>query len=116
MIVAVATAIAMPLGTLVAVYLREFAGPEAARKIRLWLDLMNGLPSIVIGLFVFGLLVKSSFLGFGHPERLGRRRIALVDRDAAARLADDHGGSRARARTTSARRVIRSEYRSGGPS
>lgn len=57
LIVALATAIAMPLGILVALYLAEFAGERAARSIRHALDLMNGLPSIIIGLFIFGLLV-----------------------------------------------------------
>jgi phosphate transport system permease protein len=58
LIVLVATAIAMPLGVLVALYLTEFAGPRAAGQIRLTLDLLNGLPSIIIGLFVFGLIVE----------------------------------------------------------
>ena len=57
LIVALATAIAAPFGILVALYLTEFAGDRAARSIRLALDLMNGLPSIIVGLFVFGLLV-----------------------------------------------------------
>jgi phosphate transport system permease protein len=57
-IVAIATAIAMPLGVLVALYLTEFAGGFAGRSVRLALDLMNGLPSIIVGLFVFGLLVE----------------------------------------------------------
>jgi phosphate transport system permease protein len=57
-IVAIAAAIAMPTGVLVALYLTEFARGRAAGAIRTTLDLMNGLPSIIIGLFVFGLLVK----------------------------------------------------------
>ena len=57
LIVGIATAIAMPTGVLVAIFLTEFAGPRAGRFIRLALDVLNGLPSIVIGLFVFGLLV-----------------------------------------------------------
>src|SRR5207302_1191658 len=44
-IVALATAIAMPLGVLVAIYLTEFAGPRGGGPIRLVLDVMNGLPS-----------------------------------------------------------------------
>jgi phosphate transport system permease protein len=67
LIVLLATAIAMPLGVLVALYLTEFAGGLADRPIRLTLDLMNGLPSIIVGLFVFGLLVygktQSAFAG-----------------------------------------------------
>ena len=66
-IVAISTAIAMPIGILVALYLTEFAGARLARLVRLALDLINGLPSIVLGLFVFGLLVvghhQSAFAG-----------------------------------------------------
>jgi len=57
-IVAIATMIAMPVGVLVALFLTEFAGRRTTHLIRLTLDLMNGLPSIIIGLFVFGLLVN----------------------------------------------------------
>jgi phosphate transport system permease protein len=67
LIVAVATAIAMPLGVLVAFFVTEFAGARVAAASRLTLDLLNGLPSIIIGLFVFGLLVdhqkQSGFAG-----------------------------------------------------
>jgi phosphate transport system permease protein len=62
-----ATLMAMPLGILIALYMTEFAGKRSANAIRLFLDLVNGLPSIVIGLFVFGLLVvghhQSGFAG-----------------------------------------------------
>jgi phosphate transport system permease protein len=66
-LVGLATAIAMPIGILAALYVTEFAGLWSARTIRLGLDLMNGLPTIIIGLFVFGLLVvghhQSGFAG-----------------------------------------------------
>jgi phosphate transport system permease protein len=58
LIALIATAIAMPIGVLIALYLTEFSGGRAARAIQATLDLMNGLPSIIVGLFVFGLLVK----------------------------------------------------------
>jgi phosphate transport system permease protein len=57
MMVAVATAIALPFGLLIAVFLTEFASPRVAGSIRLALDLLYGLPSIVIALFLYGLLV-----------------------------------------------------------
>jgi phosphate transport system permease protein len=67
LLVAVATAIAMPIAVLVALYMTEFAGSRSARAVRLALDLLNGLPSIVVGLFAFGLLVvghhQSGFAG-----------------------------------------------------
>lgn len=58
LIVLVATLIAMPIGVLTAIYLTEFSGAPAARSIRATLDLMNGLPSIIVGLFAFALLVN----------------------------------------------------------
>jgi phosphate transport system permease protein len=56
--VAIATAIAMPLGVLIALFLTEFSGARIAGPIRLTLDLMNGLPSIIIALFVVQMIVK----------------------------------------------------------
>ncbi len=56
-IVGLGMVIAMPLGVLIALFLTEYAGNRAAGPIRLTLDLMNGIPSIIIGLFIFGLLV-----------------------------------------------------------
>jgi len=61
-LVGVATAIALPLGVLIAVFLEEFASPSVRAPIQLAIDLLNGLPSIIIGVFVFGLLV------YGHPQ------------------------------------------------
>ena len=66
-IVALAAVIATPVGILVALYLTEFAGRRTASAIRLALDLLNGMPTILIGLFIFGLLVvghhQSGFAG-----------------------------------------------------
>lgn len=57
-IVAIATAMAAPLGVLIALFLTEFAGSRAAGPIKTVLDLTNGLPSIVLALFVFALIVE----------------------------------------------------------
>jgi len=81
LIVAVATAIAMPLGILVAIYLTEFAGSRMAGPIRLALDLMNGLPSIIIGLFVFGILVNHRHQsGFAGSVALAIIELPLIAR------------------------------------
>ena len=56
-IVAMATALALPVGVLIGIYLTEFAPRALARPIQLVLDVLNGLPTIITGLFVFGLLV-----------------------------------------------------------
>lgn len=56
-LVAVAAAIALPLGVLIAVYVSEFASPKIGVVVRTALDVLNGVPSIVIGIFIYGLLV-----------------------------------------------------------
>jgi phosphate transport system permease protein len=48
--------IATPVGVLTALYLTEFAGPRLSGAVSMLLDLMNGLPTIVTAVFVFGLL------------------------------------------------------------
>ena len=53
----VATLIAMPIGVLIALFLTEYAGARGVHSMKLILDLLNGLPSIVLGVFVFALLV-----------------------------------------------------------
>jgi phosphate transport system permease protein len=61
-LVGIATAIALPIGVSIAVFLEEFASPALRAPIQLAVDLLNGLPSIIIGVFVFALLV------YGHPQ------------------------------------------------
>ncbi len=56
-IVGFATAMTLPVGILVAVYLNEFARPAVRNAVSLTLDVLNGIPAIVIGVFVFGLIV-----------------------------------------------------------
>jgi phosphate transport system permease protein len=56
-IVGLATFMTLPVGILVALYLSEFARPAVRNVVSLALDVLNGIPSIVIGVFVFGLLV-----------------------------------------------------------
>jgi phosphate transport system permease protein len=68
----IATLIAMPIAVLIALYTTEFAKGKPAAAIKLALDVMNGLPSIIIGLFVFGLLV------YGHQQSGFAASIALA--------------------------------------
>lgn len=61
-IVAIATLMALPTGILVALYLIEFAPPAVRNIVSIALDVLNGVPAIVIGIFVYGLFV----LGHGQ--------------------------------------------------
>lgn len=56
-IVGLATAMALPFGILIAVYVNEFAARPVRTAVGLTLDVLNGVPAIVIGFFVFGLIV-----------------------------------------------------------
>ncbi|HEV7132293.1 MAG TPA: phosphate ABC transporter permease PstA [Gaiellaceae bacterium] len=73
-IVALATAMALPVGILVAVYLMEFARPALRTAVSLTLDVLNGVPAIVIGIFVYGLLV----LGHGQSGYAGSFALACI--------------------------------------
>jgi phosphate transport system permease protein len=71
-IVGIATLIALPLGVLVAIYISELAPPRLARASRLALDITNGIPTIVIGIFVFTMLVAA------HGESALAASLALA--------------------------------------
>jgi phosphate transport system permease protein len=80
-IVLIATAIAMPLGILIALFLTEFAKPAIANSVRLTLDLINGLPSIVIAVFIFGVLVAGHHgSGFAAGAALAIIELPLIAR------------------------------------
>jgi phosphate transport system permease protein len=72
LIVGMATGIALPLGVLIAIYLTEFAHPKVGGGIQLALDVLNGLPTIVTGIFVYGLLV------IGHTQSAYAGAVALA--------------------------------------
>jgi phosphate transport system permease protein len=73
-IVGIAALIAVPVGVLIAIFTDEFAPPKVGQAIQLVIDLMNGLPSIIIAIFVFGLFV------YGHPQSglAGSYGLAIV--------------------------------------
>jgi phosphate transport system permease protein len=73
-LVAIAAAISVPVGVLIAIYVNEFANHRVARWLKLMLDIMNGLPSIIIGIFLFVLLV----VGRGQNGFLGALALSII--------------------------------------
>jgi phosphate transport system permease protein len=64
LIVALATAIAVPVGIGVALYLVEYGkSSRFARVVRYFVDVLTGVPSIVFGLFVYIVLILSGSFG-----------------------------------------------------
>jgi phosphate transport system permease protein len=73
-IVGMSMLFAIPVAVLVAIYMSEYAGPRVATSLRLVLDVLNGVPAIVVGIFVFGLLV----VGHGQSAVYGAFALAIL--------------------------------------
>ncbi len=61
-----AALVGIPMGFMAGLYVSEFASPRAGAVVRYAADLLNGVPSIVIGIFVYTLVV----LRMGHFSAL----------------------------------------------
>jgi phosphate transport system permease protein len=84
-LVGIATVMAVPVGILVAIYLSEYAKPYVATPLRVALDVFTGIPSIVIGIFVFALFV----VGHGQSGWAGAFALALIMLPYVARGTDE---------------------------
>ena len=84
LMVALGAVIAIPIGVLTGLYLTEFAGGHSrlGSGLKLVLDLMQGLPTIVIGLFIYGLIVlpQSKESGFAGSVALAIVMLPLIAR------------------------------------
>jgi phosphate transport system permease protein len=74
LIVGMAMLIAIPFSVLVAIYMAEYAGPRISRALRIVLDVLNGVPAIVVGVFVFGILV----VGHGQSAVYGAFALSIL--------------------------------------
>jgi phosphate transport system permease protein len=59
-LVGIAALISIPIGVLAAVYLSEFSSSRIARWIRFACNVLSGVPSIIIGIFAYGVIVLST--------------------------------------------------------
>ena len=82
MLIGLASAIGLPIGIGAGLYLAERRGTRLANLVRFLADVLNGLPSIVMGIFAWNFLVRP----FGHFSALaggaaiGAMMIPLVTR------------------------------------
>ena len=85
-ITALATVMAVPLGILGAVYLNEYGGNgPLARLIGFMSDVMTGVPSIVMGLFIFSIWV----LHFGYSGLAGAFALGCLMLPVVIRSSDE---------------------------
>lgn len=73
---------AIPIGILSGVYMSEYAGTRLASAIRFAADTLNGVPSIVVGVFVYGIAVLPfrQFSAFAGGLALGVMMIPIIAR------------------------------------
>jgi len=91
-IVALATAVAAPVGIGLALYLNEYGkGSRFATVVRFFVDVLTGVPSIVFGLFIYITLVLTgvlgSFAGWKGAAALALLMLPIVTRSAEVVLA-----------------------------
>jgi phosphate transport system permease protein len=73
---------AIPVGILSGVYMSEYAGTRFASLVRFAADTLNGVPSIVIGVFVYGIAVYpfKQFSALAGGLALGIMMIPIIAR------------------------------------
>ena len=69
-----AALMAIPIGIATAVFLTEFPASRLAGPIRFFADVMTGVPSVFVGLFVYSLVVRQ--VGFG--TFVGSLSLAII--------------------------------------
>ena len=73
---------AIPIGILSGIYMSEYAGTRFASLVRFAADTLNGVPSIVIGVFIYGIAVLpfKQFSAFAGGLALGVMMIPIIAR------------------------------------
>lgn len=81
-LIVVASAVGVPIGLGAGMYLAERGAAPLATSVRFFADVLNGLPSIVIGIFAWQILVRpiGHFSAFSGGVALGLMMIPTVAR------------------------------------
>ena len=81
-VVALGAIFAIPVGIISGIYAAEYAGTRVASSVRFAADTLNGVPSIVIGVFVYGIAVLPfrQFSAAAGGIALGIMMIPLIMR------------------------------------
>jgi phosphate transport system permease protein len=82
MLIGMGAAFAVPIGIVSGVYIAEFPGTRLATMARFAADTLNGVPSIVVGVFVYGIAVMpfQRFSAFAGSIALGVMMVPIVTR------------------------------------
>jgi phosphate transport system permease protein len=83
-LVGLASLMAIPIGLMTGLFLADFGSPRVASAFRFVADVLSGVPSIVIGVFVFAIVVKPmhSFSAFSGGIALAIIMVPIIARTA----------------------------------
>jgi phosphate transport system permease protein len=83
-LVALGSLFALPVGLLAGIFLAEFASPRTAASVRFVADILAGVPSIVVGVFAYAIVVRPmlSYSAFAAGVALAIIMIPIVARTA----------------------------------
>jgi phosphate transport system permease protein len=82
MLVGLAASMAIPIGVVSGIYISEYAGTRFASAVRFAADTLNGVPSIVIGMFAYAVAVLpfKQFSALAGGFALGVMMIPIIAR------------------------------------
>lgn len=83
-LVALGSILALPVGLMAGIYLSEFGSPKIASSVRFIADILAGVPSIVVGVFAYAIVVRPlhSYSAFSGGVALAVIMIPVVARTA----------------------------------
>jgi phosphate transport system permease protein len=83
-LVALGSLFALPIGLLAGIFVAEFAGPRMATSVRFAADILAGVPSVVVGVFAYAIVVRPllSYSAFAASVALAIIMIPIVARTA----------------------------------
>jgi phosphate transport system permease protein len=83
-LIGLGSVLALPVGLMAGIFLAEFASPKAGSAIRFVADILAGVPSIVVGVFAYAIVVRPmhSYSAFSAGVALAIIMIPIVARTA----------------------------------
>jgi phosphate transport system permease protein len=85
-LVALGSLFALPVGLLAGIFLAEFAGPRVAASVRFAADILAGVPSIVVGVFAYAIVVRPML---SYSALAGGVALAIIMIPIVARTAEE---------------------------
>ena len=85
-LVVMASALALPVGLMAGMFLSDFGGPRVAAGVRFAADVLAGVPSIVVGVFAYAIVVRPTH---SYSALAGGIALAIIMVPVVARTAEE---------------------------